>query len=93
MNKEFISMQLSVTGELIEMPLYRSHKIIAALEIADFKANSVIEFKDDRFAPAGISLEMLARYRPVKGDFYVVYEDGYRSFSPRKAFLDGYSKL
>ena len=33
---------------------------------------------------------MTARYTPVVGDFWVVYEDGYQSISPRTAFLDGY---
>lgn len=35
--------------------------------------------------------DMFARYVPVPGDFYVVYRDGYKSFSPRQAFLDGYT--
>lgn len=33
---------------------------------------------------------MFERYMPLRGDYLVVYEDGYQSFSPRKAFLDGY---
>ena len=34
---------------------------------------------------------MFVRYVPVPGDYYVVYEDGYRSFSPRDQFLKGYT--
>jgi len=33
---------------------------------------------------------MTARYTPVVGDFWVVYDDGYQSISPREAFLAGY---
>lgn len=33
---------------------------------------------------------MTARYTPVVGDFWVVYEDGYQSISPRAAFEAGY---
>ena len=33
---------------------------------------------------------MTARYTPVVGDFWVIYEDGYQSISPRAAFLGGY---
>jgi hypothetical protein len=33
---------------------------------------------------------MTQRYAPVAGDFWVVYDDGYESISPRAAFLAGY---
>jgi hypothetical protein len=36
---------------------------------------------------------MTARYQPVVGDFWVVYEDGYQAISPREAFLGGYVVL
>jgi hypothetical protein len=49
-------------------------------------------FTDPHFIPITVSEDMFTRYQPVKGDFYVVYEDGYQAFSPRKAFLDGYTK-
>lgn len=32
-------------------------------------------------------------YRPVVGDYFVDYEDGYRSISPKAAFEAGYSEL
>ena len=35
---------------------------------------------------------MVTRYRPIEGDFLVLYADGYQSFSPAKAFLEGYTK-
>ena len=35
--------------------------------------------------------EMFVRYVPSPGDFLVVYEGGYQSFSPRKQFLEGYT--
>ena len=38
--------------------------------------------------------DMFARYTPVPGDFYVVYDEGkYASFSPREVFLDGYKSI
>ena len=33
---------------------------------------------------------MTSRYTPAVGDYWVVYEDGYQSLSPRAAFLAGY---
>lgn len=80
-----------------EMPKYVSHKTVHALEIAAITREAGIEGRRlsiadpgfaDIFAPEG----MFSRYQPVPGDFYVVYADEYKSFSPRKAFLEGYTR-
>jgi hypothetical protein len=83
-----------------EMPRYVSHKKVWALEIDDVVANAPhpgekvkafrVAFRDHGYAPVFLPAEMFSRYVPVPGDFYVVYADGYKSFSPRKAFLEGY---
>jgi hypothetical protein len=84
-----------------QMPSYTCHKRVWALEIAavgpygtdsDGAVVRSITFKDEGFAPIVLSGDVFARYTPKPGDFYVVYEDGYKSFSPRKAFLDGYTE-
>lgn len=36
---------------------------------------------------------MIERFTPVIGDYYVVYDDGYASFSPKKAFEEGYRRV
>ena len=75
----------------MEMPRYVSHKKVWALEIES--ADPVLcklSFRDAGYAAIKTDAEMWARYKPVPGDFYVQYADGYKSFSPRKAFLDGY---
>jgi hypothetical protein len=78
-----------------DVPLYKSHKTVRALEIMSCvpltSGGCVISFFGDRFPSQTCGAEMFARYQPVCGDFYVIYEDGYRSFSPRKAFLEGYT--
>lgn len=33
---------------------------------------------------------MTSRHIPAVGDFWVIYDDGYQSVSPRRAFLAGY---
>lgn len=74
---------------------YTSHKKVKAAEITS--VGSIVD--GARSCPvtlAGVltvELEaaIFARYVPVPGDYLVVYEDGYQSFSPRKAFLDGYT--
>ncbi|WP_439392345.1 hypothetical protein ACRQ5Q_22380 [Bradyrhizobium sp. PMVTL-01] len=91
-------------GASVAMPRYRSHKTVAALEIdsigvreADLTAGPSdytrrLTFRDAGFAPINAPEEMFGRYIPAPGDFYVVYADGYKSFSPRKAFLEGYTR-
>jgi hypothetical protein len=77
-----------------EMPRYVSHKKVWALEIdsAD-PITCKLTFRDKGYAAIKTDAEMWARYKPVPGDFYVQYVDGYKSFSPRKAFLEGYTKV
>jgi hypothetical protein len=80
----------------MEMPRYVSHKKVWALEIAEVSLRGQtsedrkISFRDEGYAAIVAPGEMFSRYQPVSGDFYVVYADGYKSFSPRKAFLEGY---
>lgn len=73
------------------MPRYVSHKTVWALEI-DEVDGCLLSFRDKGYAPMEAPAEMFLRYKPVHGDFYVQYADGYKSFSPRKAFLEGYSR-
>jgi hypothetical protein len=74
----------------MDMPRYRSHKSVRALEIADVTGWR-LTFKDESY-PAHIAhSDLFARYTPRPGDFLVQYEDGYLSISPRQAFVDGYT--
>lgn len=76
---------------------YTSHKRVHAAEIKsvgnyylvdELKLVRSITLVDGPIVDIGE--EVFKRYTPLPGDFYVVYADGYQSFSPRKAFLDGY---
>lgn len=83
------------------MPAYECHKTVHALEVAsvgNYKNNPelgrlirTVGFTDG--TSRDLKDDMFRRYLPQPGDFYVVYEDGYESFSPRKAFLDGYKAI
>jgi hypothetical protein len=82
----------------MEMPRYQSHKKVWALKIA------AIEFAEDgsaKIAPADKgygTVEAEAGYRTKfhggEADlgYYVVYDDGYKSWSPTKAFEEGYTR-
>lgn len=82
----------------IEMPKYKCHKEVWALKI------SAIEFAENgtatiAFADEGYATITVNDYRTkFKGDeedlgYYVQYSDGYVSWSPTKAFEEGYSKI
>ena len=76
-----------------ELPLYECHKRVRAARI-DCVANGDT---DDAtlFLSTGAMVKVTQRWLDSKhaevGGYYVVYEDGYASFSPQKAFEDGYT--
>ena len=75
-----------------EMPRYQCHKKVWALKIADV-TGCTITLADPGYAAFEVEPEMYLRYTPTAGDYYVVYDDGYKSFSPAKAFEEGYTRL
>lgn len=48
---------------------------------------------DEGYAPFEVSPEYIGKHSPVTGGYYVVYADGYISYSPAKAFEEGYTRL
>jgi len=84
-----------------EMPRYRCHKEVWALKIAaviidDHDSYSTghgatIVPEDRRYAPLRVDYEYLRKHDPKPGGYYVVYDDGYASWSPAKAFEEGYA--
>lgn len=80
-----------------EMPRYRSHKTVWALEIKSITASPpggwTVTPVDQGYGDVVLSAKVFARYMPVAGDFIVQYDDGYWSVSPRKAFIEGYTPI
>lgn len=92
-----------------EMPQYQCHKKVHALKIAEvikkpnpdatgrsaassYGATLVPEDKAN-YAPFDVDSQFDSKHRPVAGGYYVVYDDGYKSFSPAEAFESGYSPI
>ena len=48
---------------------------------------------DDGFGPFFVDAKYLQRHKPEVGGYYVVYDDGYKSWSPAKAFEEGYTRI
>lgn len=81
----------------MEMPRYISHKRVWALEIGEGivvnpDGTAILPIADSGYAPVTVAKGVISRYVPMPGDFYVQYADGYQSISPRKAFLEGYTR-
>lgn len=78
-----------------EMPQYQSHKKVWALKIKQVElrpANGhLIHPADDGYAPFEVSDEYVQKHNPQAGGYFVVYEDGYQSWSPAAAFESGYT--
>ncbi len=82
------------------LPMYRSHKVVHALRIAEihphdaiYPPGAEIVPAEEGYAPFDVDGNYMAKHEPVVGGYYVVYEDGYKSFSPAEAFEEGYSLI
>lgn len=90
-----------------EMPRYQCHKKVWALKIAEIKFDRDAARAENRetdgtatitpaergYAPFKVAADYVHKHKPEAGGYYVVYDDGYKSFSPAKAFEDGYTPL
>lgn len=78
-----------------QMPKYNCHKQVWALKIAGIKhhtdGSAMITPEDEGYAPFRVDHEYMHKHKPQVGGYYVVYKDGYKSFSPAAAFEDGYT--
>lgn len=81
----------------IEMPKYNCHKQVWALKIAEIQpvdegeGGAVIVPAEDGYASLRVTGEYMKKHKPTEGGYYVVYKDGYKSFSPAEAFEGWYS--
>lgn len=79
-----------------KLPRYQCHKRVSALVIRAIIENPrgyELHFEDERFAPHQVSREWCGKHGPRAGGYFVVYDDGYQSFSPADAFEAGYSLI
>lgn len=80
------------------MPRYKCHKEVWALKIADLKpcfpddGTLMMTPADSGFAPILLDAAFVAKHKPQVGGYYVVYKDGYKSWSPAQAFEEGYTR-
>ena len=79
------------------MPKYKSHKIVQALKIkeVEIQRGGVVRlrFTDEKFQVLKPSGMFIDKHQPHPGGYYILYEDGYESYSPADAFEAGYKPL
>lgn len=80
-----------------QMPRYKCHKQVCALKILAISlpthdGSVLLEFHED-YPPLWVDKEYIRKHNPKPFGYYVVYDDGYKSFSPAKAFEEGYTRV
>jgi len=49
--------------------------------------------EEEGYGPIPLDEEYLRKHNPQVGGYYVVYADGYKSWSPAQAFEEGYTRV
>jgi hypothetical protein len=80
-------------AETTKLTKFQSHKTVHAGRILDIVGDDLTLEGADGTVMVTAAPNMFSRYRPVEGDYYVVYDDGYASISPRQAFEAGYHRF
>lgn len=87
------------------LPRYQCHKEVSALKIKAVLNPNEGLLRDDgervlTFCEPGyeacafvVDAEYVRKHDPQPGGYYVVYDDGYRSFSPAAPFEQGYCRI
>jgi len=94
-------------GVAAEMPRYQSHKQVWALIILAFEfdadkacetnretdGSATITPAEPGYARFKVGADYVSKHDPKAGGYYVVYDDGYKSWSPAEAFESGYTRV
>ena len=84
------------------MPRYKCHKEVGAHKIKEIVIDdkgATITPAEPGYAPFRVEWAYVQKHlydqmrANVLGGYFVVYEDGYQSFSPAKAFEEGYTRI
>lgn len=91
--------------EMLQMPQYTCHKTVGALkikEVCQSPADASCEVggegtwelvpENDAYTIV-VTHKWYCKHSPYAGGYYVVYKDGYASFSPAASFEEDYKPL
>jgi len=80
----------------VAMTQWQCHKKVFANKIVDIKAlpdTDLGRISLDNTGYVDVEHDWLAKHKPIIGGYYVVYEDGYKSYSPAEPFESGYTQI
>lgn len=76
----------------VQMHKYVCHKEEKILHVSGINCNGEMTlFFDD--SSVIVDADYINRHNPAPNGYYVVYKDGYKSWSPAKAFEEGYTLI
>lgn len=75
----------------VDLPKFKCHKIVRAAKIIAIDNGTRLDLMPHGVVEAGPS--WIREKKAEVGGYYVVYDDGYASYSPAKAFEEGYTVL
>jgi hypothetical protein len=90
------------SGASAELPRWRCHKEVWASKIIGITDPTKPGNETDGsrllniqgpYALLRVDAEWIRKHNPEVGGYYVVYKDGYKSYSPAQAFEEGYTRL
>lgn len=91
------------TSPGIDLPRWRCHKVVHAAKIEQVEPSPVHGWRLSLDVPGTPGAFVDVDYNfidhrkvlwtSLRGGYFVVYADGYMSFSPAKAFEEGYTRL
>lgn len=88
-----------------KLPRYKCHKEVWAIKIIEIvrhnqdESNSETDGSallysiEEEYEPIKVKANYMNKHKPEVGGYYVTYSDGYESYSPAKAFEDGYTLI
>lgn len=86
-----------------KLPEYICHKKVRAIKIAAIEQArspkngltdcAIIMPAEEGYDAFIVDNEFMNKHKPVVGGYFVIYEDGYTSFSPAAAFESGYTRV
>lgn len=88
-----------------QLPEYECHKKVWALKIAKIEpvraddpnaendGSAWITPVEEGYAPFIVDYAYMSKHKPQVGGYYVVYADGYKSWSPAAAFEEEYTRV
>lgn len=79
------------------LPMWRCHKVVRAIKIATTRpipnGDADLIPEDESYSPIEVDSQWMREKRVYPPGYYVVYDDGYTSWSPVEAFEQGYTRI